>query len=175
MAFLDESGFSERPPIRRTWSPKGQTPVIVAPFNWKNLSAIAVLTSDAFGKRVRLFMRLLPGTIKSAQIKVFIGNLRKHFRKKVILLWDRLPAHRSAVTQRYIVKQKSWLITEYLPPYSPELNPVEYYWAYISGTNLAGFRAKNLNSVAQQIRKVACNVRRHHNLGSAFLKHSGLF
>lgn len=175
MAFLDESGFSERPPIRRTWSPKGKTPVIVEPFTWKSLSAITVLASDVLGKKVRLYMRLLPGTVKSAQVRVFIGNLRKHFRKPVILLWDRLPAHRSSATQKYLKKQRHWLITEYLPPYSPELNPVEYYWAYVSGTNLANFRAINLGSVAHQIRKVACKVRNHSNLGRAFLRHSGLF
>jgi len=120
-------------------------------------------------------MRLIPGTIKSAQIRVFIGSLRKHFRKPVILLWDRLPAHRSKATLKYIAKQKHWLTVKWLPAYSPELNPVEYYWAYVSGTDLANFRAKNLGSVAHQVRINACRVRRRQDLGRAFLKHSGLF
>lgn len=43
LIFLDESGFSERPSVRRTWAPRGQTPILIAPFNWKRLSAIASL------------------------------------------------------------------------------------------------------------------------------------
>lgn len=175
LAFLDESGFSERPPIRRTWAPRGQTPVVVEPFNWKSLSAIATLVTTSSGKKVRLFLRLLPGGVKSPQVKMFIGALRKHLRRPVILLWDRLAAHRSKMTQRYLKQQRAWLKTEWLPPYAPELNPVEYLWNHISGTNLANFRAKNLAAVAQQIRKTACKIRHHQNLGRAFLKHSGLF
>lgn len=149
--------------------------MVVEPFNWKTLSAIAVLAITPSGRRVRLFLRLFPETVKSAQVKMFIGALRQHFKRPVILLWDRLAAHRSGTTQRYLLRQRSWLETEWLPPYAPELNPVEYLWAYISGTNLANFRAENPASIAHQVRKAACRIRHSQNLGRAFLKHSGLF
>jgi len=44
IAFIDESGLSERPTRVRTWAPVGQTPVIQFHFNWKHLSVIAGLT-----------------------------------------------------------------------------------------------------------------------------------
>ena len=42
--FIDESGLSQRPHRCRTWSPKGQTPVLQYSFNWKKLSAVAGIT-----------------------------------------------------------------------------------------------------------------------------------
>jgi len=46
LCFVDESGFSQHPPIRATWAPRGQTPCLVEPFNWERVSGIgAVLAS----------------------------------------------------------------------------------------------------------------------------------
>ena len=58
IVFIDESGISERPTRVRTWSPKGQTPVIQFHFNWNHVSVIAGLTSTRF------LFRLHEGSIK---------------------------------------------------------------------------------------------------------------
>src|SRR3982750_687837 len=44
IVFIDESGLSQRPHRRRTWAPRGQTPVLQFHFNWKTLSVIAGVT-----------------------------------------------------------------------------------------------------------------------------------
>ncbi len=59
IVFVDESGLSERPNRYRTWSPRGQTPVLQYHFNWKSLSAIAGVTWWRF------YFRLYPGAIRS--------------------------------------------------------------------------------------------------------------
>src|SRR5262245_24390661 len=176
LVFLDESGFSESPTVRRTWAPRGKTPVLVVPFNWKKLSAIASLISTPGARRVGLCLRLLPGTVDKCRIREYLRELKRHLRgHRVILLWDRLPAHRSAIVQKYIERERSWLTVEYLPPYAPELNPVEYFWAHVSNTSTANLTTSTLNGVRQQVRGAAQRVRRRRNLGRAFLKHSGLF
>src|SRR5664279_2947499 len=43
IVFEDESGISLTPPVRRTWAPIGETPVIRTPFNWKRMSMAAAL------------------------------------------------------------------------------------------------------------------------------------
>jgi hypothetical protein len=40
LVFWDEVGFSQRPSVRRTWVPKGRTPVRKEPCHWKRLGAI---------------------------------------------------------------------------------------------------------------------------------------
>lgn len=173
---MDESGYSERPSVRRTWSPRGQTPILVAPFNWRRLSAIAGLITTPQARRVGLCLRLQPGTVKQPQVLAYLRALKRHVRgRKVILLWDRLPAHRGAHVQRWITRQAHWLTVEYLPSYAPELNPVEYLWSHLSRTDMAQFVGEDLRAVRRQARKAASRVRYRPDLGRAFLKHSGLF
>jgi hypothetical protein len=176
LIFLDESGFSESPSVRRTWSPKGQTPILVTPFNWKRTSAIAGLITTPAARRVGMCLRLHPGSIKQPQIIDCLRAVKRLLGgRDATLLWDRLPAHRGAKVQHYLQKQSSWLETEYLPPYAPELKPVEYFWGHLSRTDLANFVGNNLAAVGAQARKAACRVRHRADLGRAFLKHSGLF
>ena len=176
LVFLDESGFSKRSFLHRTWAPKGKTPIVIQTYNWKRLSAIAALMTTPTGRRVKLFLRLLPGNIRGPQVKNFLRALRWHFKgRHLILLWDRLRAHRGKMMQQFLKDQKDWLTTEYFPTYAPELNPVEYFWAYVSGTDLANFCADHLEAVRKQVHKAACRVRHRLDLGQAFLKHSSLF
>ena len=54
IVFEDESGASLTPVVRRTWAPRGQTPVLRHPFNWKRISMAAALAYRWDGKRARL-------------------------------------------------------------------------------------------------------------------------
>ena len=173
---MDESGFSERPPVRRSWAPQGKTPVVTEHFNWKKLSAIATLIATPAGRRVRLTLRLLPGTVKSRQIPKYLATVRWYLNgKRLILLWDQLTAHRSQLVQRYVAQQKAWLMTEFLPPYAPELNPTEYLWAYVSNTDMANYSADYLGQIRRQVHKAAGRARSRQDVGRGFLKHAGLF
>src|SRR5215472_19377030 len=81
LVFVDESGLSQRPHRVRTWAPRGQTPVLQYSFNWKCLSAIAGITVWNF------YFRLYPGSIKAAQIIAFLKHLRRHIRRKLLIIW----------------------------------------------------------------------------------------
>jgi transposase len=175
LAFLDESGFSERPSVRRTWAPRAQTPVLRLPFNWKRLSAIGALATTPAGRRTRLFLSLRKGNVDSAAVMEFLRNLHRHIRGKVLLLWDRLPAHRSRLTHEFIQSQRRWLRTEFLPAYAPELNPTEHVWAYLTATDLANYCPDNLDDLAGQVRRGTARLRQKHDHGQAFLRKSGLF
>jgi DDE superfamily endonuclease len=128
LGFLDESGFAQRPPIRATWAPRGQTPQLVEPFNWKTLSGIATVLTHPDGHRSRWLLAVHRGSIRSAQVVRFLNQLRRHRRRPVILLWDRLPAHRSRRVALALAQHRKWLRIEWLPCYAPELNPVEPLW-----------------------------------------------
>lgn len=150
--------------------------MLVEPFNWKRLSAIATLATTACGRRVRLYLQLVPGSVKTPAVLAHLQALRRHLNgRRLILVWDRLPVHRSGAIWKYIHSQSHWLHAEYLPPYAPEKNPVEYFWEHVSGTDLANFCADHLGQVRGQVHRAARRVRRRRDLGRAFLKHSGLF
>lgn len=102
LAFLDESGFSERPPVRTTWSPKGVTPVIRHHFNWKRINAFGVITCRPDGSDPDLLLSWQEESIDAESVARFLTELKKQTEGTLILLWDGLPAHRSKVVKVHI-------------------------------------------------------------------------
>jgi transposase len=174
IVHLDESGFSERPNVRRTWSPKGKTPLLRTPFNWKRMSAIGAIALSPDRRRVRTFLHLHPGPIRAPQVVAFLRSLRRHLPGKVLLVWDRLGAHRSRLVKDYLAGQQRWLEVEWLPAYAPELNPVEYLWHHLKSGSSAHFCADGLSDLSAQVKRRLRRVRRS-DLAWSFLKHSGLY
>src|SRR3989344_5808787 len=72
IAFLDESGISERPSVRRTWAPIGKTPIIFSTGSWKVRSVIGVITCTPAGNNPRLYIRIFPGTIHKEETVRFL-------------------------------------------------------------------------------------------------------
>jgi len=174
--FLDESGFSQRPSVRRTWAPRGQTPVLTHAFNWKKMSIVAVLAFRWDGRRDRLYFEMTPGSYNAESLEPFIVNVKREMgRRKCILLWDGLPAHKSKRMQDFLEEQKRWLAVERLPSYAPDLNPVESIWGNVKGQELANFCAEKLDDAALAFGYGMERIRKHHGLAQSFLQHSGLF
>ena len=76
------------------------------------------------GDRSRLFFQTRKGSYNTESLIAFLEDLRRELRgKKVILVWDGLPAHKSRAMQDYLHAQRHWLTVERLPGYAPDLNP----------------------------------------------------
>jgi transposase len=123
--FIDESGLSERPCRARTWAPKGETPVLQYSFGWKQLSVIAGASFWHF------YFRLYPSAIRTPQVIEFLKALQAAIGKKLLIIWDRLQAHRSKLVGDYVESQRGRIAFEYLPAYAPEMNLVERIWGYL--------------------------------------------
>jgi transposase len=122
----------------RTWSPKGQTPVLEFNFNWKKLSAIAGLSWW------NLYFRLYPGAIKTEQAIEFLKHLQRHVKSKLLIVWDGVATHRSRLVRQYLKSLRGKIWVERLPAYAPELNPVEYLWGYWKQHELPNLCARDL-------------------------------
>jgi transposase len=175
LVFWDEAGFSQRPSVRRTWAPSGQTPVLKQPFNWKRLSAIGMVSYAPHTGKVGVFFSLRPGNVDSPWVVSRLRCLHRHVRSRLILLWDGLPAHRSALTKRFVRAQTAWLTAEPLPAYAPEFNPVELLWANLSSRELANLCPETLGELANHVQRGVRRIRRHDDLIRGFLRHSKLF
>jgi len=173
--FEDETGFSQRPPVRATWAPRGQTPVLVEPFNWKKLSGIGAVRTDAEARRLRWFLSLRAGSVRAPALVRFVRALRRHVRKPVILVWDRLPAHRSAPVREELRRQQGWLRVEWLPAYAPQLNPLEPLWDWLDDHALANTPAEDLGRLGQRVRHALRRLERCPTVGRGLLRYTGLF
>ena len=151
------------------WAPKGNTPVLQYNFNWKSLSAVAGLTFLNF------YFRLYPGSVKGEQVVDFLKALVQHIGGPLLVVCDGLPAHRSRVVRDYITDLDSWIHIEYLPPYAPELNPVEYIWAYWKQHELPNVCPKDYWSLDRKDRRTLRRIRRRPRLIAAFWKQASLW
>jgi transposase len=176
LVFLDESGLLMMPLVRRTWAPRGRTPVLWQRTNsYRKVSAIAVLVVSPRRDRVRLIFRLHPNAnINAASVLSFLKSLRRHVRGPVILLWDRFLAHRARLVQAYIAGKENWR-SEHLPPYAPELNPVENVWNYLKMNSMANEPLYDLETLTETARRHGRSLQRRQPLLRSLMKHTPLF
>ena len=83
------------------------------------------------------YFRLHPGPIRAPQGVEFPDALKRQVRGPLLVIRDRLPAHRSALVRRWVEASGSRIEVEFLPAYAPELKPVESLWGYWKQHELA--------------------------------------
>ena len=125
-------------------------------------------------RRCRLFFQTKPDNYNTQALIRFLQQLRRHLRgRKVILVWDRLNAHKSREMARHLACQRCWLRVEWLPAYAPDLNPVEALWGNVKGQELANLEVEDTLDVVDGLHAGLRRVQRG-NLGFSFLQHAGL-
>ena len=172
--FLDESGLLMAPLVRRSWSLRGHTPVLTQRTRaHQKVSAIAALCIAPTRDRVALYFRMLPDTnVNGERVMDFLEHLQRQLRSPVVLIWDRFQAHLSKLLHECVDPHSAHIA--YLPPYAPELNPVEYLWAYLKTNPLANAPAFDLATLARRARCAARSVQHQPDLLRGFLRHTHL-
>ncbi|WP_442817567.1 IS630 family transposase [Streptomyces sp. NBC_01296] len=138
VVFEDEAGFSMTPPRARTWGRRGQTPVIRVRGRSRRRTSVAALCCYKPGEKSRLIHRprthlLLKGARKSFSWKDYrdlLVRARIQLDGPIVVVWDNLNTHLAAGLKRYEAEH-DWLTTVRLPPYAPDLNPVEAVWSLV--------------------------------------------
>jgi transposase len=175
LVFLDESGLLMAPFVRRSWAPRGHTPLLSQRTRThQKLSIIAALCVSPRRDQVHLYFRLHPQTnIATPQVIDFLRQLRRQVRFPLVLVWDRLRAHRSQSVSQF-VKRTSSLHTVLLPAYAPELDPVEMAWGYLQTNPLANLAFFDLPSLTATTRHHGRRLQRRQLLLRSFIRHSPL-
>jgi transposase len=174
IVFEDESGVSLLPSVRATWAPRGRTPVLRHPFNWKRLSLAGALVYEPDGSDAHLFFELRPGAYNDETLISFLSELNAVEQRPVLLIWDGLPSHRSRRMSDWIMRQRHWLSVERLPGYAPDLNPIESAWGNLKSAELANLCSTTISDVAHIAEHGLDRIGTDAALCFAFLRHSGL-
>jgi hypothetical protein len=162
------------PLVRRSWSLRGHTPVLRQRGRaQQKVSAIAAICISPKRDRVALYFRLHPdANVNTERAMDFLEHLQHQLRTPIVLIWDSFQAHKGELINQCLPPGSAHL--EYLPPYAPELNPVEYLWAYLKTNPLANDPAFDLHTLAHRARRAAHSVQRRQDLLRGFLRHTGL-
>ena len=79
IVFEDESGVSQQPVVRRTWPPRGETPILIhTGGHWKRLSIAGALAFRWDGRRTRFFFQTRAGTYTDVALIAFLRALKRH-------------------------------------------------------------------------------------------------
>jgi transposase len=171
--FLDESGFMLQPVVRRTWAPRGQTPILRQWDRRDRLSAISALTVAPRRRRFGLYWALYPHNIRSAEVLRFLQALRRHLPHGFTLIWDRHRPHRATRVTMWLAEYPR-VVVEWLPAYAPDLNPVEPVWSHTKYGDLANFAPDSLAALEGAVVSSLGHTRSQRTLLAAFVRAAGL-
>jgi hypothetical protein len=132
LVFVDESGYDKRVGRRRTgWSQLGVTPVQVSKFHRGQRYQIL----PAYTQEGILLSRILKGSTDAVLFKSFIEQLLQHCGRwpepKSVLIMDNASYHHSDRVKQLCSDAGVRLL--YLPPYSPDFNPIEEFFCRAEG------------------------------------------
>jgi transposase len=176
---MDEAGVKLTPPVRRTWAPRGKTPVLRHPYRrGKQISMCGMVAyqpgEDQGEPATWMGFDLLEGAYDTRQvIRVLDGLGHQLGHQPVTVIWDNLGAHHAKDLHAWAEGQP-WLEVEYLPSYAPELDPVEGLWANLKGCELANRCCADRQELIATVQVGSIRVRRDPDLLSGFLTGTGL-
>jgi len=162
-----------QPVVRRTWAPKGQTPVQYSWDRHDRLSAIAALTVAPQRRRLGLYFQLHDHNIRFDDVIAFLYWVHRHLRRKFILVLDRYSVHRKAVR---LLQEAGvdWFEVEWLPGYAPDLNPVEMVWNHSKYDALANFIPEDIDHLEHAVTTSIDETRQMSWLKRSFFAYAGL-
>jgi transposase len=159
------------PFLLQSWSPVGCPDIIIESEKRARLSSIGIVSVSPVRGRMQFFTTTFPGSAKSAERSYVLDELHKHFRGKIIIIWDNLQGHKG-LQAKYERDHPGWFEFERLPTYSPELNVVEQCWNQIKNVEMANFAPKNVQQVVDQVEMAAQIINQNKKLLPAFMKHA---
>ena len=161
-----------QPVVRRTWAPRGQTPIHYSWDRHDRISVIGALTLSPNTNRMGVYFTYQYENIRTEHVMFFLKHLHRQLQRKLILVCDRWSVHRSAI--RRLQAKHSWLEAELLPPYAPDLNPVEAMWSYTKHCDLANYIPDNVTELEDQILDSLASQNYDQRLKQGYFKRAGL-
>ncbi|KPI21407.1 hypothetical protein OV450_7653 [Actinobacteria bacterium OV450] len=91
----------------------------------------------------------------------------------IVLVWDNLSVHKAADLQTF-AEARDWLTIYYLPPYAPDLNPVEGIWSLLRRGWLSNVAFSTPEHLVQRIRLGLRHIQYRSELIDGCLAETGL-
>lgn len=148
--WLDEMGLRSDHQAGRSYGRRGQTPVV-----WGTGQRFRCNMISAITNRGRLAFMIFHQRFTA---RVFLNFLRRLLRltrktrRKVFLIADGHPVHKSRAVRRWLAEHTAKLRIFWLPTYSPELNPDELLNQDVKTNALGRVRPVNVQEMMANVR-----------------------
>lgn len=142
MFFFDEGRFGLRSTVARIWAEKGKETTVKVKQGFKNFymySSINPKTGEDFS--------LVLSCVDTEMMNLYLKKFSSAYKKdKIVLVMDQAGWHKS---KDLCIPRNIQII--YLPPYSPELNPVERFWRFLKKEVLHNFIYESLDELTNKL------------------------
>jgi transposase len=161
----DETGLSSEASINKTYAPKEKTPIVSVSGTRFRCNMIAGINN-----RGKLFFMVFTSPFTSFVFIIFLKRLLRQVRRKIFLIADKHPVHRSGETKKWLLANEQKIKIYFLPPYSPELNPSEYLNQDVKTNTIRKERPKDIAQMIKNLRRYLRNKQRKPEKVKAYFK-----
>jgi len=164
LVFIDESGFYLLPEVVRTYAPKGSRPVQKEWQTNDHLSVMGALTPQG-----RIYSLVRQEALNGLDTIDFLIHLLRVAGERLLVVWDNSPIHRRREVKEFLAAGAARRIhLEPLPPYAPELNPVEWLWGHCKGVELRNLACLDLEELHMEFHLALGRIRQKPHLAKSF-------
>ncbi len=124
LVAIDEASFQLLTNYKRIWFLKGEKPKRAFFWSNKKLITFGALTSS------HKFYYDFYESQNSLTFRNFLRNVFDWLspKKKYVFILDNAGFHKTQCVKNLLKEHSQWITVEHIPPYSPELNPIETCW-----------------------------------------------
>jgi transposase len=170
LVFVDESGFYLLPARVRTYAPEGHPPVL---HEWQTRDHLSVMSGVTPTGRIYVFVRQKP--LNGLHTIEFLRHLIRHIGSRLLVTWDGSAIHRRAEVKAFLAGAEGLGVrVERLPPYAPDLNPVEGAWQHLKHVELRNVTFLDLEELHLELHLAIGRFRQKPRLIRSFFEGAGL-
>jgi transposase len=151
----DEMGLRSDHQTGTSYGRRGQTPQIPGTGKRFGCNMMSAITN-----RGRLAFMVFKGRFTTPVMIVFLARLVRHAGRKVFLILDGHPVHRSKAVARWLAEHSEQMAMFLLPGYSPDLNPDELLNNDVKSNAVGRRRAKNQPELVGNVRSYLRSTQR---------------
>ena len=134
----------------------------------REVSSIVAVTPDG-----RLYARHFRTSVTSPTVISALRYFRRRIGTPLLVVWDRLNAHRSQAITAFIAAHPQDYAAAYLPAYAPELNPEEQCKACVKRA-MANALPRSVADLHRLVRREFSRLQRRPEMIVSFFRHAGL-
>lgn len=161
----DEMGMRSDHQAGRSYGRKGRTPVVPGTGQRFGCNMISTVTN-----RGQLAFMVFRARFTSPVAIEFLGRLIRHVGRKVFLIWDGHPVHRSRKVRAWVANHKDRIRMFLLPSYSPQLNPDELLNNDVKTNALGRERPADRAEMMARIRSYLRGTQRRPDIVKAYFQ-----
>jgi transposase len=175
VAFVDEAGFRLQPPVRRTYAPRGQTPVLTVANPHARISVVGGAVVRPRTDHVGLVYGMVAdnSNYRWPTIAALVRAVRERLARPVTVVWDRIAIHGCPCLSEGLGKDPE-VVTELFPADAPELNPADGIWRYIKYDRIPNYAPHDLGELRQTVTAEMERLRRRPGLLRGFVRFTKL-